>query len=114
MMYIGSVSSFVEFGDQTSMTFERFALKRPRVSRHVSLSFTSSIWMILILEVLKSYTIMFGLETSEKTSPRTIQGFLRKDQKLVSRLPKTDQTTEAVDAQWVNQCPVSWVSSFET
>ena len=39
IIYIGSVSSFVKFKGQTSMTFERFTLKRPCVCKHVSSSF---------------------------------------------------------------------------
>ena len=57
---------------------------------------------------------MFGFEIYGQTSPTTIQGFLKKDPKLMPRLPKTIQTTEAVDAQWVNRYPVGWVTLFWT
>ena len=62
--------------------------------------------------MINLYKIMFGLETSRQTSVRTNQGSLREHPNLVSRLPKAGQTTEEIDAQWVNRCPGGWVSSI--
>ena len=77
---------------RTSMTFERFALKRPCVSWHVLSSFTCLFRIKFMWEVLNSYTNIFKFETSEQTSLRTIQGSLRKDPSRVPKLSKTSPT----------------------
>ena len=86
--FIGSVSSSMKFGSQTSMTFERFALKQTCVSWHVSSILTCSFSMKFIWEVLNSYTNIFGMETFGKKSPRTIQGSLRKNPSSKPRLSR--------------------------
>ena len=64
---------------RTSMTFNRFVLKRHCVPWNVSSSFMCSFWMKFICQVLKSYKIIFRLKTSGRKSPRTNQGSFRKD-----------------------------------
>ena len=65
-------------------------------------------------EVLKSYTIMFGLETSGKTSLRTIQGSLRKDPNLLSRLSQVGPKRRRHRRLVGQSTPRRWVSSVGT
>ena len=116
MVYIVSVSSFLPFGGSpgTSIMFERFALKRPCVSMHASSCLTCFFSIKFMCEFLKFYTIIFGLKKSGQTSPRTIQGSLRKDTSWCPRLPKAAHQRIAIDAQWVTRRPVGGVSSIDT
>ena len=85
---------------RTSMTFERYALKLPCVSRHVSSSFTCLFWMKFMWEVLNSYTIVFGWKLPGKLSTRTIQGSLRKDPTWCQGCPRQAPNDGAVDGLW--------------
>ena len=100
-VYIGSVSSFVKFGGQL--------LKNVHNVRNVFLEMTLCVYACFVYfyvfvfikfmwEVLNVYKNIFGLETSKKTSSRTIQGSLRKDPCLWQKLPKEIQPTD--NKQW--------------
>ena len=84
---------------RTSKEFERYVLSRTCTFTWVFLIFTCSFWIKLMWEVLNLYTIIFGLGTSGKLSPRTTKGSLRKNPKSVCKLSKADPGDGAVKGQ---------------
>ena len=87
------------------MTFEKFALKQPFVSMRFLLSFTYFFVMKLMWQVSNSHTNIFGLKTFGQTSPRTIQGSLRKDPCWQQKLPMTVPPTDG------KRLPAAWSTS---
>ena len=96
------------------MTFEKFVLKRPCVSKHVSSSFMCSFWMKLIWKVLNMSNFIFGLKMYRTKTRRTNQGSLRKDPCWWPELPKEVQHIDGKGRLVAWSTPRRWCESSVT
>ena len=65
-----------------------------------------------MLEAIKSYTFMFGLEMSRQTSPRTTQGSLRKEGPKISVKAAEDNPNNGESRCPVGQPMPCWLGLF--
>lgn len=102
MVFIASVSSFVNFGGQKSKNVHDFQKTCPEMTLCVYACFVE--FYVFVLDEMdvvgpKLVYEHVWVANAVKTSPRTIQGSLRKDPRWWPGLPKTAQTTEVINAQ---------------
>ena len=95
---------------RTFMTFERFSLKLPCVSRNVSLIFTWSYWVKFIWYVLNSYTSIFGLKSIGKYLEGPPKGPWGRTQSWYKDCPRHPKPRR--HALWVTRRLVGRVSSL--
>ena len=70
--------------------------------------------MKCMLEVLNSHAKIFGLDMSEKPSPKTIQGPLMKDPCWWTKMPKAVPPTEGNQGLVAWSTPRGWTASWIT
>ena len=95
---------------RTSMTFERYALKWLCVSRCVESSFTCLFSMIFILEVLKSYTIVFVFGNVLEIIPKDhLRVFEDRPQTCWQGCPRQSPNGGEVDGSWAYRSTVNGI-----
>ena len=98
MSYIGSISCFMEFEGQTSMTFERCSFKWPCVSKHVSASFMCYFWMKFMWEGINYWISFFHckrLGKHSKDQQRVLEEGSKLGDKNVRSSPQTKEASTA-------------------